>query len=64
MKSDKIILGVLGGVARSITVLFAPEKETKQEKSWIKAMIMLMNLKTRYFTWNNKQKSMKNLDGR
>jgi hypothetical protein len=46
MKSDKIILGVLGGVARSITVLFAPEKETKQEKSWIKAMIMLMNLKT------------------
>jgi gas vesicle protein len=35
MKSDKIILGVLGGVAVGtlLGVLFAPEKGTKQEEN-------------------------------
>jgi gas vesicle protein len=46
MKTDKVILGVLGGLAAGaiMGILFAPEKEKKQEgKLEIQVMIMQMN---------------------
>jgi hypothetical protein len=43
MKTDKVILGVLGGLAAG-AIIFAPEKEKKQEgKLEIQVMIMQMN---------------------
>jgi hypothetical protein len=44
MKTDKVILGVLGGLGAIMGILFAPEKEKKQEgKLEIQVMIMQMN---------------------
>jgi gas vesicle protein len=45
MKTDKVILGVLGGIAAGaiLGILFAPEKGRNKKKLKIKPWIMLMS---------------------
>jgi gas vesicle protein len=66
MKSDKIILGVLGGVAVGHYYLFAPEKGDKTRKKIMdKSNDYADELKDKLDTLlGTIKRSMKNLDGR